>query len=210
MSVTGNDAIVDWVMVELRSATDPKTVVLRQAALIQRDGDIVGTDGVSAVTFSSATPASYFVTVKHRNHIGVMTATAIPLTIKPTLVDFTVATTDNFKTTSLDKDYAQKPLKNGKRAMWLGNIHKDNAIIFQGPNNDVNDLYLTVLTNAGNNSFLANYILTGYLRGDVDMNGQTIYQGPGNEVDKIFFEVVLHPINTTYLYNFIINEQIPK
>ena len=92
----------------------------------------------------------------------------------------------------------------------MGNIKKDNAVIFQGPNNDVNELYLNVLIDANNGSFLANYILNGYLRGDVDLDGKTIYQGPGNETDKIFFEVVLHPINATYLYNFIINEQIAR
>jgi hypothetical protein len=132
------------------------------------------------------------------------------LSFIPLVVDFTLATTDNYKTISLDKDFAQKLSTNGKRAMWMGNIKNDNSVIFQGPNNDVNELYLNVLTDANNGAFLANYILNGYLRGDVDMDGKTIYQGPGNEADKIFFEIVLHPINTTYLYNFIINEQIPR
>ncbi|MBL7818513.1 MAG: tandem-95 repeat protein [Saprospiraceae bacterium] len=210
LTTVGNNAIVDWVLVELRSPTDPKNILFRRAALIQRDGDIVDVDGVSPVMFGSTSPASYYVSVKHRNHLGVLTALAQPLTFVPLVVDFTLTTTDNYKTTSLDKDFAQKPTANNKRAMWMGNINKDNMVIFQGPNNDVGQLYLNVLTDSNNGGFLANYILNGYLRGDVDMDGLTIYQGPGNEVDKVFFEVVLHPINTTYLYNFIINEQIPK
>ena len=209
-AVTGNNAIVDWVLVELRNPLDPKTVVARRAALIQRDGDIVDIDGVSPVMFGGSAPANYYVSVRHRNHLGVMTALPQALTFVPKVVDFTLPTLDNYKTASLDKDFAQKPITNGKRAMWMGNIKKDNSVIFQGPNNDVNELYLSVLTTPNNGAFLANYILSGYLRGDVDMDGQTIYQGPNNEVDKIFFEVILHPFNPTYLYNFIINEQIPR
>ena len=209
-SVTGSNAIVDWVLVELHDASDPKLIVAQRAAIIQRDGDIVDVDGVSPVFFPSAIPANYYVAVKHRNHLGVLTATAQALAIVPITVDFTLTSTGNYKTTSLDKDFAQKPTTNGKRAMWLGNIKKDNMVIFQGPSNDINELYLNVVTATNNSSFLSNYILNGYLRGDVNMDGQTIYQGPGNETDKIFFEIVLHPINTTYLYNFIINEQIIK
>ena len=209
-AVTGNNAIVDWVMVELRNPLDPKIIVAKRAALIQRDGDIVDVDGISPVMFGSMTPASYYVSVKHRNHLGVLTAIPQALTFVPKVVDFTLTTLDNYKTTSLDKDFAQKPTTNSKRAMWMGNIKNDNAVIFQGPSNDVSELYLKVLTDLNNSSFLANYILNGYLRGDVDMDGKTIYQGPNNEVDKIFFEVLLHPFNTTYLYNFIINEQIPR
>ena len=35
----GPDAIVDWILVELRDATDPTTVVTTEIALLKRDGD---------------------------------------------------------------------------------------------------------------------------------------------------------------------------
>ncbi|MCB0811724.1 MAG: hypothetical protein KDB87_00895, partial [Flavobacteriales bacterium] len=49
LAATGNDAIVDWVVLELRDANDPTTVVNTRSALLQRDGDIVDTDGSSPV-----------------------------------------------------------------------------------------------------------------------------------------------------------------
>lgn len=42
-----SDSIVDWIVVELRDSTNSGHVVGSTAALIQKDGDIVGTDGTS-------------------------------------------------------------------------------------------------------------------------------------------------------------------
>lgn len=79
LSVTGNNAIVDWVRVELRSPQDENEVLYTRAALLQRDGDVVDVDGVSPVSFPDAVPGDYYVCVSHRNHLGVMTATAMSL-----------------------------------------------------------------------------------------------------------------------------------
>jgi len=78
-AVTGNDAIVDWVFLELRDKSDNTTVVAARAALLQRDGDIVDVDGVSPVLFTNVVPGDYFVAVRHRNHLAIMTATPVPL-----------------------------------------------------------------------------------------------------------------------------------
>ncbi len=50
--VAGANAVVDWVVVEVRDANTPTTVVATRSALLQRDGDVVGTDGTSPVTFT--------------------------------------------------------------------------------------------------------------------------------------------------------------
>ncbi|MBK8340202.1 MAG: hypothetical protein IPK99_09555 [Flavobacteriales bacterium] len=74
LETTLGNAIVDWVVVELRSAATPTTVLGSQCALIQRDGDVVATDGISPITF--ALPGTnYHVALRHRNHLGVMTFT---------------------------------------------------------------------------------------------------------------------------------------
>jgi hypothetical protein len=212
LAVTGNDAIVDWVLVELRSASNPATVVATRAALVQRDGDVVDVDGVSAVTFSSAAPASYYVAIKHRNHLGVMSATAQPLSTITTIVDFTVATTATYQLTGAAASaYPQKSFGT-RRALWASNVQKETGIwrvIYQGPNNEVTPVYLKTLSAPGNTGFNANYILSGYLREDVNMDCNTIYQGPNNEIDVIYFEVMLHPENAGFNANFVINQQIP-
>lgn len=69
---TGGDEVVDWVLVEVRNMVN--TVLASSVALVQRDGDIVSSDGTSFVRFQGVVPGSYYVAVRHRNHLGVMTA----------------------------------------------------------------------------------------------------------------------------------------
>ncbi len=78
LTVTGNDAIVDWVWVELRDQGDYTNIVEATSALLQKDGDIVDVDGVSGLTFGS--PAnSYYIAIAHRNHLGIITDNPINL-----------------------------------------------------------------------------------------------------------------------------------
>lgn len=65
-----------WMGVELRIRCTPTITVVRQAALVQRDGDIVSTDGTSPLSFTELGNGAYHVVVRHRNHLGVMTGTA--------------------------------------------------------------------------------------------------------------------------------------
>ena len=212
LSVTGNDAIVDWVLVELRDKTIPSTVIAKKAGLIQRDGDVVDVDGVSPLTISVAND-NYYVAIKHRNHLGVMTANAKALTSTSTAIDFTSTTLGNYKlTTALASDFAQKLSTDNKRMLWAGNVQKESnnsRVIYQGPNNEVSPVYIDVLTSLANTGLNANFILNGYFRSDVTMDGRSIYQGPGNEVDTIYFEVLTHVDNISILANYIINQQIP-
>lgn len=76
---TGSDEMVDWVLVELRDANTPATIMAARAAILQKDGDVVDIDGSSAVGFIGATPGMYHVTVRHRNHLGVMTGMPLNL-----------------------------------------------------------------------------------------------------------------------------------
>jgi hypothetical protein len=63
--------VVDWVILELRS--DLTTQVSRRAAFLKSDGSLVDLDGVSSVKFPAVTPGDYYVVVRHRNHLAVMT-----------------------------------------------------------------------------------------------------------------------------------------
>ncbi|MBK7946084.1 MAG: hypothetical protein IPJ85_12625 [Flavobacteriales bacterium] len=87
LSTTGNNAPVDWVVVELRSSTNSTNVVATRSALIQADGDIVSAaDNSAALTFG-APSGSYYVAVRHRNHLGVMTAGTVALTSTAVSID---------------------------------------------------------------------------------------------------------------------------
>ncbi|HRH38176.1 MAG TPA: PKD domain-containing protein, partial [Flavobacteriales bacterium] len=110
---TGNDAIVDWVQVELRNANTPTTLVATRPALVQRDGDVVAEDGVSPITLLAAA-GSYKIAVRHRNHFGAMTANAIAITTTSTTIDFTDQALALFGT---------EPTRavGTKRTLWSGN-----------------------------------------------------------------------------------------
>ncbi|MEL7192389.1 MAG: cohesin domain-containing protein [Bacteroidota bacterium] len=88
LNVTGNNAVVDWVKVELRPESDSSAITVTQSALLQRDGDIVSVDGISPLTFEGITPGKYFVVIMHRNHLPVMTQTPLNIDATTTLVDF--------------------------------------------------------------------------------------------------------------------------
>ena len=88
MPLSGNDAVVDWVVLEIRDATDPKIIHATRAALLQADGDIVDVDGVSPVAFHNLPAGNYHVAVRHRNHIGIMSAQTLALGANLAQVDF--------------------------------------------------------------------------------------------------------------------------
>ena len=198
----GNDAIVDWVFVELRSADDPTQIVATQSALLQKDGQVKDTDGVSDLTFN-VPPNNYYLAIRHRNHLGIMSENPLVLSGTTTEMDFTPSIQMTYG------NYAQVLLTNGKRAMWAGNVNASNEVIFQGSNNDANAVFFKVLT-AGNNGLnQVNYVYEGYHMEDVEMDGQVIYQGTNNEVNAIFFNVLTHPSNGSFLQNYIISEKLP-
>ncbi len=70
--INAND-IIDWVVVELRDKTNSATILATRSALLRKDGSVVShLDGSSPVQFSIA-PDDYYVSIRHRNHLGVMT-----------------------------------------------------------------------------------------------------------------------------------------
>jgi hypothetical protein len=90
LNTVGNNAILDWVFLELRTGVSgATTVAYTKAVLLQSDGDLVDTDGVSPVRFQGAAPSNYFITIRHRNHLGFRTANAIALSASVTGLDFT-------------------------------------------------------------------------------------------------------------------------
>ncbi len=201
-AVTGNNAITDWVLLELRDATNPATVLATRAALVQRDGDIVDTDGVSPVKFDVAA-GNYHLAVRHRNHLGAMTATPLAMSATPVTVDFTSTTTSIYGTSAMK-------LMSGKRVLWAGNANGDHKLVFQGGVNDADAVFFDVILGPGNVSNTPNFIVGGYQSSDCNMDGRTIFQGLDNDVDfMIFFNVLTHPLNAGFLINYIFPEQLP-
>jgi hypothetical protein len=63
LATTGNDAPVDWVLVELRDRNAPNTLLARQAALLQRDGNVAdAATNQASLTFPALAAGDYYVT----------------------------------------------------------------------------------------------------------------------------------------------------
>jgi photosystem II stability/assembly factor-like uncharacterized protein/Leucine-rich repeat (LRR) protein len=147
---TGPDAIVDWVFLELRDKSDPTMVLATRSALLQADGDVVDTDGVAPVNFADLPPDDYYLVVKHRNHLGVMTAAPVALSATPTSIDFT---TDLNQVAGGANGIAALP--GGKLGLYSGDFNGNGQV----QNTDYAAMVLTLGT-------------AGYLPGDFDLNGQ--------------------------------------
>ncbi len=172
LATTGNNAIVDWVVIELRSAATPGTVAHSRPALLQRDGDVVGLTGQPIHTLPFAS-GNYHVAVRHRNHLGIMTATQIALSSTTTTVNFTNPSTATYGTN------AQSNL-NGVMALWPGDGNGNGQVNYTGIGND-RDLVLQAI----GGTVPTNEVTNLYDRLDVNLDGSLKYTGSNNDRDPI-------------------------
>jgi hypothetical protein len=164
------------------------------------------------VSFGSLAAGNYYISVRHRNHLSVMTANTIAVSTSTPLVDFTSTSLANYSypVGNLKRNTSPQVTDSGKNMLWAGNAYRDDKVIFQGPDNDVDAIFFSIMTDGTNTNSFTNFIRNNvYDNSDVDMNGQVIFQGPNNEVDLIFFEVLTHPSNTSQFLNYIIWQQLP-
>lgn len=115
--------VTDWVLVELRDSVNPATVVARRAAFVKNDGTVVDIDGTSPVSFSAIPTGSYYMSVRHRNHLGIRTPSLLSFSLNGTTVlyDFSTAQAQAYQNSLVTTNAAMKNMGNGIFAMWGGN-----------------------------------------------------------------------------------------
>ncbi|WP_299333668.1 hemagglutinin protein [uncultured Psychroserpens sp.] len=198
-----NDDIVDWVFVELRNFSDASSIDSSKSALLQRDGDVVDIDGVSDLVIPF-TPGEYYVAIRHRNHLGVMTASSTFLSQETRDANFI---SSNFNTYGSN---ARVSLGNGKMALWTGDVNSDKSLKFSGSNNDTNAIKDSILSDPLNVLNFITFSSSGYLNGDIDLNGTARFSGAPNDSNPIKDNILSHPGNFLGLSTFIITEQLPN
>jgi hypothetical protein len=205
LTVTGANAIVDWVFIEIRDRENSANVLATVSALLQRDGDVVTAQGGDVLFFSNLPEGEYYVSIRHRNHIGIMADSKWMLSsLAPPTIDFTDPSMPARGFGGTGKT------TNGVRMQWAGDMNGDRKVIYQGPGNDIFFLFSKVLSDPDNTSVLANYISQGYDRTDMNLDGVSIYQGPNNEKALLLYQTVLtHPGNIGTLANYIVREYLP-
>jgi hypothetical protein len=199
---TGNDAIVDWVFIELRDKNAPATVLQTRSALMQRDGDIVDLDGVSELRFEGMGVDDYYFAVRHRNHLGVMTPTVLALSRAAISYNFSTAQSQAF---------GNNPMvdMSGVFGLWGGDSSQDNEVKHQGSNNDRDVVRNDVLGAPGNIFNIFTYTYRAYELSDLNLDGLIKYQGANNDPDLVKNNVLEHPGNILSLLTYAIMQQLP-
>ncbi len=157
LTTTGDDAIVDWIFVELRSKNNPATVLATRSGLLQRDGDIVDINGTSPLSFNVASD-QYYIAIRHRNHIGFRTATTLDISSG----NATLNTTSSSVTTHGN---SSRKTISGILAMYAGDTNLDGSI-------DAND-FRNFRQQYGQSG--ANRTADFNLNGDVDANDLNLF-----------------------------------
>ena len=154
-----NPNIVDWVLLELRTSplwaatTTNESVVARRACFLLNDGTIVDTDNNTVIPFDCAlgTNESLFMVVKHRNHLGVLSAWALTESSGVYNYDFSTGPGQ-----VLGSNQGNKYLGNGIWGMYAGDANSDGIVNY----NDINAAWENTAGRAG------------YLQSDLNMDVQ--------------------------------------
>jgi hypothetical protein len=178
--------ITDWVLVELRSTTT--TLVDRKAGLLNKNGNIYGTDGTSPIIFNSFVPGnSYYIVINHRNHSPLMSGSTITLpNTDPTRYDFTVGA----------NLYGSAPaiLNAGSiYSMVPGDLNHDGKLKYSGANND-RALIIAKLGTIFSPVYLNSVSTAGYWLEDLNMNRLISYSGLNNDASAVIYPALTNLI----------------
>lgn len=176
--------MVDWVLVELRDSSDYNIVYETKTGVLLSNGSIKGTNLLNGIQFYNIDTGYYYVVVRHRNHISVMTEQPIFLS-SLTQVDFT-------DTTSLipfgDASQAQIELVPGVWGMICGDVNQDGKLKYSGPDND-RMMIIQLITNVSGSTSITS-VINGYYFEDLNLNTEVKYSGPNNDGAIIIQNIV--------------------
>lgn len=95
-------SIVDWINIELRK-TATATAVASKSFFLRNDGYVVDSTNTDAKLEFEVAPGSYYILVRHRNHLALESATAVTLTASSPVSPYDF-------TTSLSQAYGTNPM----------------------------------------------------------------------------------------------------
>jgi len=86
---TSHPEIVDWVLVEVRTGILAGTTVAKRAAFLKSDGTVVDLNSLDPVAFIVPDNVEYYIVLKHRNHLSLMSSISVLLNDSTPLYNFT-------------------------------------------------------------------------------------------------------------------------
>jgi len=197
--------MVDWVLVELRDASDPGIIISRRAAILLNNGDIADTNLTSSVNFSNISLGNYYVCLYHRNHFPVLSANPVAL---PNPVPYDFSDTLNYPPYG-GGSQALIELEPGVFGMIAGDVNKDGTLKYSGPANDRGPVLQHIVNQSGSTSITTT--VSGYREEDINMNSIIKYSGPNNDPSLIIQNLVglTGSTSITSVYNSIVPAGIP-
>jgi hypothetical protein len=182
-STAGNTDIVDWMLLELIDAAG--TVVDRKAVFVLENGNVTNLDKSQPVMMK-ANAGSYYLTIRHRNHLG-LSSNLNPYGGGENLFNFTTASD-----ATLFGDANAYTTLNGRTVMRAGNANSNFNTRFNGTAND-RDAILFFL--GGNESAT---LFNVYTPVDVNMDGIVRFNGAANDRDALLFNLGGIEYNTIF------------
>jgi hypothetical protein len=112
--------ISDWVLLELRDENNT-SVVAQKAGFVRNDGILINSDGSEGIVFEQLVSGNYYIIVRPRNHVAVMSSNSLEL---PNL------TTYDFTSSALQAkgDNQMVALNDGSFALAGGDVNSDGVI----------------------------------------------------------------------------------
>ncbi|MBK9274226.1 MAG: hypothetical protein IPM49_06770 [Flavobacteriales bacterium] len=168
--------VVDWVLLELRDPNDASTILYTKPAFITRSGSVREPSNLNPWLKFDIAPGPYFLALRHRNHLGVMTGAPVPLSEYALNLDMRSPGSALFGSGSL------MPLPMAQWALWPGNAKLSTSrqqVKFAGALNDQD----AVLARTGGS--IPTNTTTGYWPEDTNLDGVVKYSGWANDRDII-------------------------
>ncbi len=114
--------VTDWILLQLRE-TDTGDSVLCKSAFLNKDGRIVADDGVTGQVALNAPAGDYYLVIKSRNHLKIMSRPTLSLSeTSSTLFNFTADSSYYYGTNSA------KLLKPDIWGLFSGDINQDGEV----------------------------------------------------------------------------------
>lgn len=117
LTVSDTNAVVDWVLVRYFNPEDSVTLTI--PGLVQKDGDVIDGEG-NHLKLPNVYQKGY-ISIVHRNHLGVSTRNLQELRYLPTTIDFTNILTQT-------RGLNAQNIISGVKALWGGDANADGKV----------------------------------------------------------------------------------
>lgn len=155
-----NVNVVDWILAELRipatglgADAASATIVGRKAGFLLNNGTVVDLDGVTPLAFDINKQGAGFMTIRHRNHLGVMSA-SLPSNATGTYTNDFRVLNNWYKAVGAPTDPEILLTPSANYGLWAGDANKTGNLAVS----DINAIKVAIAASA-----------TGYLLTDVNM-----------------------------------------